>query len=287
MGRPLNKRFFANKNEGGVGADSVASVALGTAGTGYSQGLAVTASAPQLAGGVTAIITPVVNATTGAIESYSVTDAGSGYTSAPTLTLVQPATKTPTATGADTELTITVSSAAGLFAGMEASGTGIATGAKIVSIAKKVVTLSLANTADVSGTVTFTDVGASAVPGAVTLTAGPKSGKGLSLTAITVGSTARTNSDIVKQTGSRRYIVKNQDGQAICKLVAAVPAVAGEANLVATDSSGKTYYVTKLTSHKAFLVQFGAAGHEFASNTVVKWTFDAPVANVSVTVSSI
>jgi hypothetical protein len=62
-----------------------------------------------------------------------------------------------TATGTNGQLTITLSAATSrpLSAGMLVTGTGIAVGATIASIAGLVVTLSLANTATVNGTVTF------------------------------------------------------------------------------------------------------------------------------------
>lgn len=62
---------------------------------------------------------------------------------------------TPTATGTAAALTIVVSSATGIIAGMYVSGTGIATGAVVSTIVGTTVTLTLANTATVSGTVTF------------------------------------------------------------------------------------------------------------------------------------
>jgi len=60
-----------------------------------------------------------------------------------------------TATGSSGAFTIVVASAAGLVLGMYATGTGIATGAQIALIAGTTVTLSLANTGPVSGSVGF------------------------------------------------------------------------------------------------------------------------------------
>jgi hypothetical protein len=57
-------------------------------------------------------------------------------------------------------------------------------------------------------------------------------------------------------------------------------------DLTATDSSGKTYYVKKLTAHKATLVRYGTAGHEFATDTAVQWTFDAPTLNTTVQIAN-
>lgn len=58
-------------------------------------------------------------------------------------------------TGSNGSRTITVGSAAGLVKGMVVSGTGIATGARISAISGTTVTLTIANTAAVSGTGTF------------------------------------------------------------------------------------------------------------------------------------
>jgi len=65
------------------------------------------------------------------------------------------AAPTPTATGTAAALTIVVSSATDIVAGMFVSGTGIATGAVVSTIVGTTVTLTIANTATVSGTVTF------------------------------------------------------------------------------------------------------------------------------------
>ena len=62
---------------------------------------------------------------------------------------------TPTATGTAAALTIVVSSATNIVAGMYVSGTGIATGAVVSTIVGTTVTLTIANTATVSGTLTF------------------------------------------------------------------------------------------------------------------------------------
>ena len=68
-----------------------------------------------------------------------------------------------TATGTNGALTITLAAATSrpLSAGMLVTGTGIAVGATIASIAGLVITLSLANTATVNGTVTFQTYSAS------------------------------------------------------------------------------------------------------------------------------
>jgi len=62
---------------------------------------------------------------------------------------------TPTATGASGAYTITVSSATNIVPGQYVAGTGVATGAIVVSINGLVITLNLPNTGAVSGTMTF------------------------------------------------------------------------------------------------------------------------------------
>jgi hypothetical protein len=61
----------------------------------------------------------------------------------------------PTATGTSGQTTIVVSSATNISSGMYVSGTGIASGATVSSVDGTTITLSSANTATVSGTVTF------------------------------------------------------------------------------------------------------------------------------------
>ena len=89
--------------------------------------------------------------------------------------------------------------------------------------------------------------------------------------------------DIIKQTNARSYKVKTADGIAIVKLVATTPAT-GQATITATDSAGGTYYVTKLTAHKALLTQ--NTGSQFATGASVKWTFGTATAGYSVTVAN-
>lgn len=100
-----------------------------------------------------------------------------------------------------------------------------------------------------------------------------------------LGSSAVT-SDIKKQESSRRYLVRNAQGDGQCRLVAkaANALAAGEMNLVATDSAGGTYYVTKLTARRAVITR--ATGTQFATGSSVGWSINTAVANVSVKVSN-
>jgi hypothetical protein len=82
--------------------------------------------------------------------------------------------------------------------------------------------------------------------------------------------------DIFKQEASRRYLVKTADGVAQCKLVASDTPAFKEMAVVATDTNGSTYWVLKLTAHKALLSRRTMSGsYLFATNTQSGWTLDA------------
>lgn len=91
--------------------------------------------------------------------------------------------------------------------------------------------------------------------------------------------------DITAQKGSTTYKVTTSEGTLDCTLVAATPAAVGEMAIIATDSSGKTYWVTKLYNNTVRVSQFGATGWEFADGTRVKWA-DTAVLNDSVKITS-
>jgi hypothetical protein len=96
MGRPLNKKYFANTNvatfgTAGVGGESVASVAAvtGLSGMTFPAGpftiVAADITAPQIAGGAKPVLT--FTATSATAGTVAVVSAGSGYTAAPTVTV--------------------------------------------------------------------------------------------------------------------------------------------------------------------------------------------------------
>jgi len=80
--------------------------------------------------------------------------------------------------------------------------------------------------------------------------------------------------DIKKQVSGRRYKVTDGTRTGIVKLKASAVSAAGEATVVATDSTGCTYYVTKITAHKATLTRFGGGSYEFATGAAVPWTMN-------------
>jgi hypothetical protein len=78
--------------------------------------------------------------------------------------------------------------------------------------------------------------------------------------------------DVIKQVSTRRYKVKTTDGIETCKLVANSNPAKFQAYMVATATGG-TYYVTKLTAHRATLV--AKTGDEALDGMSVQWTLGA------------
>lgn len=108
----------------------------------------------------------------------------------------------------------------------------------------------------------------------------------------TSGGTASVG-DIKSQKGSHRYKVKTADGVAVCKLVTTTSPAVNQAYILATDSTGNSYYVTKITSRKCIVTQkSGGSNYEFAApatypnGQIVKWTFGSAVANKSVQIEN-
>lgn len=97
MGRPIQKKYFANTNVSvtgeGVGGEQVSAVYVATTGSGWSTSTAITwtASTPQVPGGQAASGTVNVTwdpaAGDGWASAFNVTNGGSGYTSTSSVTL--------------------------------------------------------------------------------------------------------------------------------------------------------------------------------------------------------
>ena len=278
MGRPLNKKYFGTAE--GIGGESLLSVALGTPGSAYSQGLTATVSAPGLPGGVTATITVAVNPADGAITGYSVVNGGSGYISAPTVTLVQPTAATAvvaSTTGTTSTILVTTSSIVNtIYVGMTFGGqrvTGVTTGSPNTTV-----TMAAGVAVTQGATITFAVPGSSGVPGIRTLT--NTNPPALKITAFLTGGSAK-EADVIKQTGTDSYQVINADGTGVVTLVASDTLTAGQASITATDANGSTYYVTKLTAHRAVLMQNDmGSSFEYPDGASIAWDFVAPVPEV-------
>jgi hypothetical protein len=282
MGRPLNKKYFGTAE--GIGGESLLSVAVlgdgGNAGSLYSQGLTATVALPGLPGGVRATITVAVNPTGGAITGYSVVNGGSGYISAPAVTLVQPTAATAVVASPDSTtaniLVTTASITNTIYVGMTFGGqrvTGVTPGSPNTTVTMA------AGVAVLNGvTITFAVPGSGGVAGTRTLT--DTNPPALKITAFLTGGSAK-ESDVIKQTGTDSYQVINADGTGVVTLVASDTLTAGQASITATDANSSTYYVTKLTAHRAVLMQNDmGSSFEYPDGASIAWDFVAPVPEV-------
>lgn len=281
MGRPIKKKFFGNLNNpdhgsvvlgSGVGGEGVGAVITVTAtGTNYSQGAVAVFSAPNITGGTTATGTLTIGTPTaqGRITAVTVTDPGAGYTSTATVSITTASAVTVAGTGTSAESTI-YATTSGIYIGMGVTGTGVGTAAKVTAIGAGTVTVNVVNASTVSGSLVFSDYGSGfKVITTVTSTI---------LDAIQIvsylptASQSRTGGDIIKQESSRRYLVQNSDGVGICRLATGV-LTAGQMHIIATDWTGASYYVTKLTAHKATVVnRYNTSTAIYTTGQVAPWT---------------
>jgi hypothetical protein len=224
MARSLNKKYFGNRNLGTtgtsddhIGGEGVASITLGGVNnsTGYALYDPIDISAPTLPGGVQATARVSALGASNKITAIEVTEKGSGYTAAPTVT--------------------------------ESVG-------------------------GVQGTLTFTAVLTNTQVNSI-----------YTYAKTTSGGTSQL-ADIIRQVGGRRYKVKTADGTANCKLKGSAVSSVGDMTIIAQDSAGGSYYVTKLTAHKATITR--GTGTQFATGSAVRWTFGAAVLNTSVTLDN-
>ena len=266
MGRPIKKKFFGNlitpfQNHAtggrtGVGGEGMLSViAVATSGTLYSAGATLVVSSPDITNGIRATATPTISLPgLGGITAVTLVTTGTGYTSTATITATTATGVAKVTTGTSATNIIYPATITGIYVGMKVVGTGINTGSTYVSTIYSTGTvLSAANASTVTGTVSFIDVGS----GFTALT-GVSSNRqdAIQFTSyVTTGSSAVLGGDILKQESSRRYLVQNAQGQGQCKLVTTSTLTAGTMNIIATDWNGSTYFVRKLTAHRAIVVR--------------------------------
>jgi hypothetical protein len=295
MGRPLNKKYFGNRNIGsasttadnGIGGTAVASVTLGTLGS-YTVRPTITFSAPDLSaeGGVTALGTVTSEVLSATISG------GTGYGNAQTFDLTVTTAGgtailnvTSTAGGAIT--TVNSITSRGTFTTLGAvtgisGGTGTGATPVLTYRAKAIVITEPGSGYSHSVDATASFSGSATLPGTPTVvmitdtgivgTAGSQE-NAINMTAFLTGGSSG-NVDIIKQISTNRYKVTDGTRTGIVKLKAGAVAAAGEATIVATDATGTTYYVTKLTAHKATLTRFGGGSYEFATGAAVPWTMN-------------
>lgn len=283
MGRPINKKFFANTNAPyddaqtggptGVGGEGVASVIVGSTGSNYSAGASITFSSPNIPGGTLATGSPSVAGGNGGITAISVGTAGSGYTSTATITVTTATGVSVAGTGTSGTSVIYVTTS-GIFTGMSITGTGVGASAKVSSIGNGQVTPSVANDNTVTGTIIFRDDGLGASFVSV-LTSSQQNG--IIVYAYIPGGSSGVIGDIMKQEASRRYLVKTAQGQGQCLLVTTSTLASGQMYMTAADVLGNTYFVDKLTSRRARLTRYtlSTGSFEYASGDVTRWSLSA------------
>lgn len=161
-------------------------------------------------------------------------------------------------------------------------------GSGYISVADALPTFSTVTGAEVRATgaaVLTTDNGGYASTSGDTMNAGNQENSILIYAKTTDVGGAPKLGDIIKQVNARSYKVKTDDGTAIVQLVAAVPTF-GQATITATDQGGATYFVTKLTAHKALLTSTGTGTPQFEDGTSVVWTLGSATENYSVTIDN-
>jgi hypothetical protein len=302
MGRPIKAKFFGNlnneqfKNVGinsGIGGEGVASVNVSNSGTNYSKGATITFSTPQEPTGrrATGHATFTSNET-GAfgITAVVIDDAGTGYTSAPSVSAAGAATVNTVGTSTNASYTLTnMTSVAGIYEGMLASAPyGMQANNYVTAVGTNSVTLfKTMNLSTASLAIAFSSAG-SGFAYSVTLTSTTTNALNVNAYLLAKdGGTGAKLSDIVKQEASHRYLVKNTDGIGQCKLVNTSTLAVGQMNIVATDTNGSTYYVTKLTARRAVITQSTASGSfVYANNASVGWNITTP-ATGKVTIASV
>jgi len=318
MGRPLNKKYFGNRNVGslsthaddGIGGESIASINWSTLGSfqGNSNVQVLTAltalPAPTIPGGVQAtytaqfevesvgtgsgktnlalgdtfgvgsipgMIAKVVNIS-GANAVFSVTDTGSSRGNAlaladiPQDTVGIVLTKIAGTGTADTFLVDIAFQVKQSTVTITEKGSGY-TGTETFTFAKPDTT---------SGTVPAGTIVLTADTGAVGSATNQENAIVIHANTSSGGTTAKVG-DIIKQTATRNYKVKTADGTKVCKLGTTTSPAPKGAYIVATATGG-TYYVTKLTAHKATLAT--KTGDGALNGKAVKWTFGSYSATV-------
>jgi hypothetical protein len=317
MGRPLNKKYFGNFNIGtngytpvpggniggddGIGGEGVASVVLNALGS-YTTRPVFTFSAPEIPGGVTAtgtITSEVVTATnsngttgtayvvgdlvtfagiTGVIGYVTVVGAGVGEIQGIEFT------QAGTSRGSFTTLPAGVTNVA-VVGGSGTLGTvNIAFRANAVVVTEKGSGYTAPPTATPTQSVTFTSVALTTDVGTKTagtnLNVATNQNNAIIIHANVGGEGGTLIGDIREQVGSRRYRVKTADDVKVCKLVADDTPGTKQAYIKATDDNGNTYFVIKLTAHRATLIQWSnnESTWLYADNAVAGWTFGSAVA---------
>jgi hypothetical protein len=321
MGRPLNKKYFGNRNTGsasvttdnGIGGGAVASVSAGTVGSfvvsdTYQNFPTLTVAVPTIPGGVRAVLTPVYELDTVAFSSGGQTDADylAGLsTSIPSLgggavvNIVETLSKV-------TAVNLTGGNR-GEFRRGDITGVGLTTHQVLqapnagtdlqIDVTFRVKRIEVTEAGSgyaVTPALTWGghDFTTQTTPSAQTVTMLVDSGvvgatanqeNAIQMTAFLTGGSA-VAVDIIRQVSGRRYKVTDGTRTGIVTLTSTLADAAGEGSILATDSDSGTYYVTKLTAHKATITRVD--GTQFDTDEAVQWTFDAPTEGETVQIAN-
>jgi len=174
-------------------------------------------------------------------------------------------------------MTVTmVISAPQITGGITATGTPIKTGNTVTSVL-------ITNTG--SGyltvpTVTFTGTNMTSVGTGTAVLSTDRINAITIISYIPTGSSSVTNGDIIKQEGSRRYLIQNSQGVGVCLLSTGTLA-AGQMHIIASDYGGATYWVTKLTSRKARVFnRTNTSTAYYSSGQMAPWTLNAATGTI-------
>jgi hypothetical protein len=307
MGRPLNKKYFGNRNTGsttttaddGIGGKGVASIPVTSAGSYTVRPVVTLTGAPNLLSGVaaTATITSQVNI----ISSFV---GGTNYTTGDTFTI-----------GNGTVFTVGTVNGSGVIQTITTTERGsfpYADGA-LVTGARATTIINSANPLATGATVTLTynakevlitDAGSGYSTTVPTAAATQSVTLGTVVMTSPVGNTSATGTasnpdagiiakaftgssvkqaDIVKQVSKNRYRINTSDTSGtpiVAALTTVTAAAVGEMTITAFDSAAKKYFVKKLTAHKAVIVpDLSDTGHLFplinGEAQQVPWTLSA------------
>jgi hypothetical protein len=277
-------------------------------GTGVTAGTYITEDNTGTSGGTG---TYIVNTSQTVASGSLYTVGGSGYTSAPTVTVATTAANVTVAvtafSGNLAGNILTVSSTAGLVVGMHVAQGNLAYTDHIQAIwtnnSNVLLSGGTTTTFNTAYSATFYDR-AVATGGVPTFTAvlstADFNANTIQANAWTATGTIGKVADIVVQKSSRRYKVTNADGTSICRLVPAVasltvdnitnntleptvanitaykgPSAVGEMTITATDSANGTYWVSKLTDRTVTLypaaIGGNSAGTQFTAGQKAPW----------------
>ena len=321
MGRPLNKKYFGNRNIGTtgtaddkIGGEGVASITNATVGAiqinnTYKTFPTLIVDVPTIPGGVTAL-----TAVTWEIATIAIFSTGTGYTNSQTgaavtsvtglyaqASVVPVLTVNTNGTGNVSAVNITGSSR-GEFTSID--GTGISTwgvvgaGGTNAQITVTFRIKRIAITEKGSGYTALPSLSWSAVNGgtmpsaqtpSLTVDTGAVGSatnqeNAILMTARLTGGTAVTV-DIIKQVSTNRFKVTDGTRTGIVKLKSSVATAAGEGSVRLLDSTGTgTYFATKITSRKATITR--GTGTQFATGAQVKWNMTAASANDSLLIDN-